>query len=60
MEGAVDEALVVGVWVDCQDYTPPAAQAPNPVGDTLRVSTDPGGHAVLVWDAPPVDAGGGK
>ena len=57
VEGAVDEVWVEGVWVDCQDYTPPAALAPNPVGDTLRVGTDPGGHTVLAWDAPAVDAG---
>jgi hypothetical protein len=57
VEGAVDEVWVEGVWVDCQDYTLPAAMAPNPVGDTLRVETDPGGHTVLAWDAPPVDAG---
>jgi hypothetical protein len=57
VEGAVDEVWVEGVWVDCQDYTPPAALAPNPVGDTLQVGTDSGGHTVLAWDAPPVDAG---
>jgi hypothetical protein len=57
VEGAVDEVLVEGVWVDCQAYTPPAALPPNPVSDTLRVETDPGGHTVLDWDAPPVDPG---
>ena len=57
VEGAVDEVRIEGVWVDCQAYTPPAALAPNPVGDTLQVGTDPGGHTVLDWDAPPVDGG---
>jgi subtilisin family serine protease len=57
VEGAVDEVLIEGVFVDCQDFTPPAALAPNPVGDTLRVGFDPGGHTVLTWNAPPVDGG---
>jgi hypothetical protein len=57
VEGAVDEVRVEGVWVNCQPYTPPAAQAPNPVGPSLQLSTDPGGHAVLTWDASPVDSG---
>ena len=45
VEGAVDEVTVDGIWVRYQDHTPPAALAPNPVGDSLRVETDPGGHA---------------
>jgi subtilisin family serine protease len=57
VEGAVDEVLVEGIWVNCQDYTPPAALAPNPVGDTLRIDADPHGHAVLSWTAPPEDGG---
>jgi hypothetical protein len=57
VEGAVDEVLVEGIWVDCQPYTEPSALAPNPVGDTLVVGTDSRGHAVLSWDAPPVDGG---
>jgi hypothetical protein len=57
VEGAVDEVLIEGVWVNCQPYDPPAALPPNPVGDTVMVVVDPGGHTVLTWDAPPVDAG---
>jgi subtilisin family serine protease len=57
VEGAVDEVLIEGVWVNCQPYDPPAALAPNPVGDTLVVTIDSGGHTVLTWDAPPVDGG---
>jgi subtilisin family serine protease len=56
VEGAVDEVSIDGTWVHCQDYTPPAELAPNPVGDTLRIQADPGGHTVLTWQAPPVDA----
>jgi hypothetical protein len=59
VEAAVDEVHVSGRWVDCQAFTPPLLARPNPVGDTLRVSTDPAGHAVLTWDAPPVDGGHG-
>jgi hypothetical protein len=56
VEGAVDEVRAEGVWVDCQDYTPPTALAPNPVGDTLRIAVEPGGHTRLSWEAPPTDA----
>jgi len=55
VEGAVDEAIVDGIWVRCQDHTPPAALAPNAVGDTLVVEAEPGGHTLLTWVAPPVD-----
>jgi subtilisin family serine protease len=57
VEGAVDEVSIDGIWVRCQEYSPPFALAPNPVGDTLVVAVDPGGHTVLTWTAPPVDAG---
>jgi subtilisin family serine protease len=57
VEGGIDEVHVNGVWGQCQDYTPPAELAPNPVGDTLRIDVDAGGHAVLTWDAPLVDGG---
>jgi len=56
VEGAVDEVTVDAIWVNCDDYTPAGALAPNPVGDTLAVGLDPGGHTVLTWQAPPVDA----
>ena len=59
VEAAVDEVHLSGTWVDCQAYTPPAALAPHPVGGTLRVGKDGGGHAVLTWQAPPVDTGHG-
>jgi subtilisin family serine protease len=57
VEAAIDEVMITGIVSICEDYVPPVAQAPNPVGDTLRVTTDAGGHVVLGWDAPPVDAG---
>ena len=57
VEAAVDEVHIEGVWVSCQPFTPPAMMRPNPVGNSLRVSADPAGHAVLTWTAPPVDAG---
>jgi len=57
VEGGVDEVRIDGVWVDCQDYSPPSAMAPNPVGATLNVEADSRGHAVLRWEAPPVDGG---
>ncbi|HEX6853248.1 MAG TPA: S8 family serine peptidase [Candidatus Polarisedimenticolaceae bacterium] len=59
VEAAVDEVHVVGTWVDCQAYTPPATLRPNPVGNTVRVDKDAAGHVVLAWSAPPVDAGHG-
>jgi subtilisin family serine protease len=59
VEGAVDEVHIAGTWVDCQDFTPPALLPPNPVGASLHVAKDPGGHAVLSWQAPPVDASHG-
>ena len=59
VEAAVDEVHLSGMWVDCQSYTPPALLAPHPVGDSLRLTKDAGGHAVLTWDAPSVDAGHG-
>jgi len=55
VEGGVDELYISGTWVDCQDYVPSSAQAPNPVGNSLQVAVDGGGHTVLTWDAPPVD-----
>jgi len=57
VEGGVDEVLVEGIWVDCQPFIEPSALAPNPVGDTLVVEVDTGGHAVLSWDAPAADGG---
>ena len=42
-----------------EGYTPPGSPAPNPVGDSLRIARGTGGHAVLSWSAPPVDAGHG-
>lgn len=57
VESAVDEVHVGGTWVDCQPHAPPAMQPPNPVGNTLRVEPGAGGHVVLSWNAPPVDAG---
>ena len=56
VEAAIDEVHVDGLWVDCQDFTPPAAQAPNPVGDTLTVSKV-GAHAGFDWQASPIDGG---
>jgi len=56
VETALDEVHISGKWVDCQSYTPPSANAPNPVGDTLRAEADDAGHVVLTWTAPPVDA----
>ncbi|MDH3626513.1 MAG: S8 family serine peptidase [Acidobacteriota bacterium] len=56
VEGAVDEVHVSGVWVDCIDYTPPAALAPNAVGNTLLASRV-GAHVELSWQASPVDGG---
>jgi hypothetical protein len=57
VEAAIDELAVTGVVATCEDHTPVAAQPPNPVGDTLLLAKDPGGHVVLSWDAPPVDGG---
>lgn len=57
VEAAVDEVLVQGTWVECQDFTPPVQLAPNPVGDTLAIDPDAAGHAVLDWQSPPVDTG---
>jgi hypothetical protein len=57
VEGAIDEVVLTGKWIDCEDYTPPETIPPYPVGDTLLVDKDPNGHAVLTWDAPPVDGG---
>jgi len=57
VEGAIDEVVVTGKWIDCEDYTPPGSLPPNLVGDTLLVDKDPNGHAVLTWDAPPVNGG---
>jgi subtilisin family serine protease len=57
VEAAIDEVSVSGLLAECDDYTPSAAQPPNPVGDTLVLGKDAGGHVVLEWDAPPVDAG---
>ena len=57
VEGAIDEVVVTGKWIDCEDYTPPGALPPNAVEDTLLVDKDPSGHAVLTWDATPVNAG---
>jgi hypothetical protein len=57
VKAAVDEVRVEGVWVSCQPFAPPAMKRPNPVGNSLGVSADPAGHAVLTWSAPPVDAG---
>ncbi len=59
VEAAVDEVHISGMWVDCQAFSPPPLTPPNPVGDSLRVSADPAGHAVLTWDAPPVDGSHG-
>jgi subtilisin family serine protease len=56
VEGAVDEILISGMWVNCQDHTPAAALPPNPVGDTLLLGKE-SGHALLSWQAPPVDGG---
>jgi subtilisin family serine protease len=57
VEGAVDEVHASGLTIDCQDHTPPAALPPHPVGDTLLLAKDPRGHALLSWQAPPVDGG---
>ena len=46
VEGGIDEVHVDGLLVDCQDHVPAAAQAPNPVGDTLQVAREPGGRRV--------------
>jgi hypothetical protein len=55
VEGAIDEVVVTGTWIECQDYTPLTALPPNPVADTLQVGKDAAGHAVLTWEAPPTD-----
>ncbi|MCU0229921.1 MAG: S8 family serine peptidase [Acidobacteria bacterium] len=59
LEAAVDEVHVSGMWVDCQDFSPPLLPPPNPVGDTLRLAATVDGHVLLTWDAPPVDAAHG-
>jgi hypothetical protein len=55
----VDEVHISGTWVDCQSYTPPSTLPPHAVGSSLRVERGTGGHAVLNWNAPQVDAGHG-
>jgi len=57
VEGAIDEVLIEGIWVNCQPYDPPVALPPNPVGYTLMVEKSTYGHAELTWDAPLVDGG---
>ena len=57
VEGAIDGVRVEGIGVDCQTHVPPSALAPNPVGNTVRVGVNPGGHTVLTWSAPTVDGG---
>jgi len=57
VEGAIDEVLIIGTWTECETYTPPSALPPNPVSDTLLVGKDANGHALLTWEAPPVDGG---
>jgi subtilisin family serine protease len=57
VDAAIDEVAITGVMATCQDHTPVAAQPPNPVGNSMLLSKDAGGHVVLQWDAPPVDAG---
>jgi subtilisin family serine protease len=59
VEAAVDEVHISGTWVDCQDYTPPVVLVPNAVGNTVRLARGTGGHAILSWTAPQVDAGHG-
>ena len=54
VESAVDEVHIDGKWVDCTDFTPPAALPPNTVGDTL-VASRQGRHVALSWQAPPSD-----
>jgi hypothetical protein len=56
VEGAVDEVSVSGMRIECDLFVPPAARAPNPVGDTLMLRS-PGGNVRLDWETPPVDAG---
>jgi subtilisin family serine protease len=60
VEAAVDEVHISGTFVDCQGYTPPIMLAPNAVGNTVRAARGSGGHVVLSWSAPTVDAGHGS
>jgi hypothetical protein len=54
VEGGLDDVLVRGTKLVCDDFDPPPRLAPNPVGDTLLL--DRSGTSVrLTWAAPPAD-----
>jgi hypothetical protein len=54
VEGLIDDVRVERERLECEPYSPPAAQAPNGIGETLRASRS-GLHLRLNWQAPPGD-----
>ena len=55
LEGLVDDVRLYGYRYLCDAFTPPAANRPNPVGNTVVLSRQ-GDGVRLDWAAPPVDA----
>lgn len=58
VEGLVDDVALSGQRVECDAFTPPVANAPNSVGNTLVVVKQ-GEDVRFEWQAPPVDASHG-
>ena len=54
VEGLIDDVRLYGFTYLCDTFTPPAAQRPNPVGNTLTASRHAEGVR-LDWTPPPVD-----
>ena len=54
IELLVDEVSLAGTRIECDLFSPPVANRPNPVGDSLVVDHD-GENVRLDWTAPAVD-----
>jgi hypothetical protein len=58
VELVIDEVSLTGERIECDPFSAPVVDAPNPVGNSLRVDLD-GPHVRLDWTAPPVDGSHG-
>jgi len=55
-EGLVDDFRIERERLECSPFAPPARQAPNGIGASLRLVAS-GSHVRMDWDAPASDAG---
>jgi hypothetical protein len=54
LDAAIDDVKCYGTHYECESFNVPSANPPNPVGNTMLITTE-ASHLKLEWQEPPVD-----